>query len=275
MIQSFGRARAIRRDTLEKALKAGIFNDVVLDLTVNSVRHWEAPNEVVEPLALDGLVPTSPWDMVAGWPHIWKTIESAKHTWKKVHAAARAGTPGVFSSVNILLEKTHGVPIDAVRYRRGGPKQNNRWAFLDQTVVDAGKQIVEKIGGALAAVSRFRMLWPRQIKPLAGNGKVKINENRVWTLVRETLDQLFDRAAKNPWRRLPDNRPTQFICEPCDPDEAPAPHVCPAGQLGRMIYKSVEQRKREGTYCVWPLPKAKPQQVEVILDLHEAANDKS
>jgi hypothetical protein len=59
MIQSFGRARAIRRDTLEKALKAGIFNDVVLDLTVNSVRHWETPNEVVEPLALDGLGHTS------------------------------------------------------------------------------------------------------------------------------------------------------------------------------------------------------------------------
>jgi hypothetical protein len=36
---------------------------------------------------------------------------------------------------------------------------------------------------------------------LAGTSKLEIDENRVWVLVRVTLDQLFDRAAKHPWRR--------------------------------------------------------------------------
>jgi hypothetical protein len=87
----------------------------------------------------------------------------------------------------------------------------------------------------------------------------------VWTLVRETLNQLFDRAAKHPWRKLPEKQPiSQFVCEPCDPDEVSKPHVCPAGQLGRMIYKSVEQRKAKGTYCVWPHPAEPPRQVQLM-----------
>ena len=100
-----------------------------------------------------------------------------------------------------------------------------------------------------------------------------INENRVWLLVRETLDQLFDRAAKHPWRKLPEKQHIpQFVCGPCDPETPPAPHVCPAGQLGRMIYRPVAQRRAEGTYCVvWPSPEVKPpQQVQVIPVKQEA-----
>jgi hypothetical protein len=237
MIQALGRARAINRDTPEKALKVGILANVVLDLTVDRVQRWEAPSELVEPLALDGLVPNSPWDMTAAWPHIWKTVESARHTWKKVQAAARAGTPGVFPRIDIILEKTPGVLLDAVSYRRRGPKQKNRWALLDQAVADASKQIVEKIGGAFAAISRFHWLWPRQIKPLAGAGKVDINDGLVWTLVRETLEQLFDRAAKHPWRKLPEKQPTpQFVC-----DDGSQPLPCPQ-RHNRMRYKTVAQR---------------------------------
>jgi hypothetical protein len=50
----------------------------------------------------------------------------------------------------------------------------------------------------------------------------------------------------------------QFVCEACDPEAPPTPHVCPAGQLGRMKYKTVAQRKAEGTYCVWPRPVEPP-----------------
>ena len=89
MIQAFGRARAIRRDTPEKALKAGIFTDVVLDLTVDRISSWTVPSEMIEPLALDGLVLTAPGDMAKGWPGIWPTTEHAKYTLKKVKAWAR------------------------------------------------------------------------------------------------------------------------------------------------------------------------------------------
>jgi hypothetical protein len=170
---------------------------------------------------------------------------------------ARAGTESGISSGYLLLEKTLAVPLAAVLYQRRGPKQKFREALFDSRALShPGAGLIEKLGQAYAAL--LHLLRRHEIKPLAGAGKVEINDNLVWTLVRETLDQLFDRAAKNPWRKLPAAAPNQFVCEPCDPEAPPAPHVCPAGQLNRMRYKSVAQRKAEGTYCVWPRPPAEP-----------------
>jgi hypothetical protein len=62
----------------------------------------------------------------------------------------------------------------------------------------------------------LQILSRREIgKPLAGAGEVAVNDNLVWTLVRETLDQLFDRAARHPWRKLPEKRDHYF----CDAEE--------------------------------------------------------
>jgi hypothetical protein len=102
MIQALGRARAINRDAPEKALKVGIFNDVVLDLTVDRVLPWTVPSEMIEPLALDGLVPTAPGDMAKGWPDVWENARAAKYTLKKLKAlmrGARAGTEDILSRV--------------------------------------------------------------------------------------------------------------------------------------------------------------------------------
>jgi hypothetical protein len=135
--------------------------------------------------------------------------------------------------------------VTAAHYQRPGARQKLREALVDpRQMPNLREKLTEKLGGMFAAILKY--LHKHEIELLAGAGKVAINDNLVWTLVRETLEQLFDRAAKNPWRKLPKNQPKpQFVCEACHPEAPPAPHVCPAGRLNRMRYKSVAQRKAE------------------------------
>jgi hypothetical protein len=238
MIQALGRARAINRDAPEKALKVGILANVVLDLTVDSVQRWEAPNEMIEPLALDGLVLTAEMDMAKAWPDIWKTADAAKRTLKKLRAAARRGGEGfqgLFSSIKHTLGKrprntsdnaapssAHGgantednpSSIAAVPYQQErGRGQRLREALVDLRIWPSPREGLMKKLGYVPSVL-LQILSRREIgKPLAGAGKVAINDNLVWVLVRETLDQLFDRAAKHPWRKLPEKRDHTLFCE--------------------------------------------------------------
>jgi hypothetical protein len=135
--------------------------------------------------------------------------------------------------------------MTAVLYQRPGERQKLREALVDLRIWPSPREgLVQKLGYVPAAL--LQKLWRRDIEPLAGAGKVEIDDTRVWVLVRETLDQLFDRAAKHPWRKLPENQPIpRFVCDSPAPDAPPAPHVCPAGQLGRMRYKTAAQRKAE------------------------------
>jgi hypothetical protein len=247
-LQAVGRARAINRDTPERALKVWIVNNVVLDLTVNAVSQWQEPNQLVEPLALDGLILTAPGDMAKGWPNIWPTTDTAKWTLKKLQETARRGGAGFrsgISSVYLILEIPLRNHLAAVQYQaRRGRGQRLREAFFDLRVWShPGAKIIEKIGEAYRAFAH--KLYSPDIEPLVGNGKVTIDDTRVWTLVRETLDQLFDRAAKYPWRKLPEQQPSQqFVC-----DDGSQPLPCPQ-RHNRMRYRTpaeraAERRKRE------------------------------
>jgi hypothetical protein len=191
MIQALGRARAINRDTPEKALRVGLLNDVVLPLSVDRVLPWAAPSELVEPLALDGLVLTAPRDMAKGWPGIWKTAEHAKYTLKKVRTWTRRTTGRNFSSNNIILEKFLPVLSDerrgddgglednfssiaSVLYQRPGERQKLREAFFDLRLLShPGAKLIEKLGEAYAAL--LHHLRRHEIPPLAGAAKVVAN----------------------------------------------------------------------------------------------------
>jgi hypothetical protein len=210
IIQAFGRARAVNR-TAANPLRAAILNDVVCDLTVNSVRHWAAPIEVVEPLALDGLVPTTPGDMSKGWPGIWPTPRAAKWTLKKLGDAARrarATTEDIFSRVYLILEKMSPVLSDdrragagtesgissvtTILYQRPGERQKLRKVLVDLRIWPSPREgLIKKLGGLFAAL--LQILSRREIgKPLAGNGKAFVDATVQPTTatVRALVDQL-------------------------------------------------------------------------------------
>jgi putative DNA primase/helicase len=256
LLQSLGRVRAINR-TAQNPVAIGIVTDVVLPITADTAAHWEAPSKAMEP-AEEGVMLFSAHDMVEFWPWVWKSIQAANRTLAKIRASARAAEEHRSEMVykNPYIPFSNGV---AALYQRAGRNQKLRRAAFDLAKWPSPRAWFDEKRKVIAALLQ---LWePGDIEPMAGNGKVHVDESRVTVLKRvwETLEQLFDRAAKNPWRKLPKNQPTpQFVCEAVDPEAPPAPHICPAGQLGRMNYKSVAQRKAEGTYCVWPLPAEPP-----------------
>jgi hypothetical protein len=258
MIQAFGRARAIIRDAPEKALRVWLVNNVVLDLTVNKVSRWTEPSEMVEPLAIDGLVVTSPSDMAAGWPGIWENARAAKWTLKKLKALGRgATTEDILSSVYYTLEKMSSVLFHEWRgdvlYQRPGERQKLREAGVDLRIWPIPREgLVKKLGGAFAAIL-YRLRKPA-IGPLAGAGKLDIDDAKVTVLkgVWETLDQLFDRAAKHPWRKLPDeverapSKPRYTLSGGCQRH----PRYTGAGRAGR--YTMVNCFKCTPTYTGSP-----------------------
>jgi hypothetical protein len=252
LIQSIGRGRGVNR-TASTPLEVDIVGDEVLPVSVDQVAQWEEPSEMVEPLALDGLVLITQGDMAKGWPSLWKTAEHAKWTLKKLRASTEGRIPirdipnrdspfcaelespaaRARTAVETLIGKCRSV---LALYQRPGERQKLREVIFDpRQVPNLREKLTEKLGGMFAAILHY--LRRHEIgRPLAGAGKVDINDGLVWTLVRETLDQLFDRAAKHPWRKLPEKQPTpQFVC-----DDGSQPLPCPQ-RHNRMRYKTVAQ----------------------------------
>ena len=205
VIQAFGRARAVNR-TAANPLRAAILNDVVCDLTVNSVQRWAAPIELAEPLALDGLVPTAPGDLAKGWPGIWPTADTAKWTLKKLAAAARRAEKGFqsgISSIYLLLEiplrntpdtaslssarggsGLQDIPssIAVAQYQaRRGRGQRLREVLFDLRMLShPGAKLIEKLGEAYHAFAY--KLFRRDLQLMAGNGGLDVVDRLVQIL---------------------------------------------------------------------------------------------
>lgn len=111
LIQAAGRARGVNRKVL---LSQDFLFDNCLPLTVGEVRDWRLPSMLVE-TALDGVMLTSPVDMMLCWPELWPNRSAAKRT----IAQGVPELPG----------------FEMVAYRLAGPKMKRRVAWFDRTVI--------------------------------------------------------------------------------------------------------------------------------------------
>jgi hypothetical protein len=114
LIQALGRARGINR-TAENPLIIYILSNVVLPIAVNEVVQWKAPSLLIETAMTEGVMLTSPTDMVRLWPHIWPNEKAAYRTIKE-------GVPDLLG-------------FERVEYQLKGPKMNRREALFDRTLI--------------------------------------------------------------------------------------------------------------------------------------------
>jgi putative DNA primase/helicase len=185
MLQALGRARAINR-TAKNPLEIGIVADVVLPITVNKVIPWQAPGRAMEP-AEEGVMLFSAHDMAEIWPWVWKTVDEAKSTLKKIRASARrgGGTPGQNGILESYIPFRPGV---AVLYQRAGRNQKLRPAVFDLLKQPIPRKWFEEKWKAIAAL--FHLVEQREIPPMAGNGGLDVDDAKVTVLKA---------PAKLPW----------------------------------------------------------------------------
>jgi Bifunctional DNA primase/polymerase, N-terminal/Primase C terminal 2 (PriCT-2) len=113
LVQAIGRARGINR-TEATPLDIHLLFDTPLPITVNEVVIWSAPNLLIE-TAVDGVMLTSPGDMVKVWPKLWSNPKAAYRT--------------VQQRVPVLPGFVQ------VTYQLKGPKMKPRQAYFDRTLV--------------------------------------------------------------------------------------------------------------------------------------------
>ena len=78
LMQALGRARGINR-TDETPLDIDLLFDTCIPVTVNEVCLWEPPSPLIE-TAAQGVMLTSPGDMVKLWPELWSNEKAAYRT---------------------------------------------------------------------------------------------------------------------------------------------------------------------------------------------------
>ncbi len=79
LLQALGRARAVNRKA-ESPLDIDIVDDVVLPVDVDEVLIDEEVSEAIEGWVSDGVMLSSPTDMVQAWPAIWPYERAAERT---------------------------------------------------------------------------------------------------------------------------------------------------------------------------------------------------
>ena len=83
LVQAVGRARAVNR-TEANPVDIDVLADVTLPtIPADTVLEWNeaAPSKIVE-MAVEGVILTSPTDMVAIWPEVWGSVDSAQRSMK-------------------------------------------------------------------------------------------------------------------------------------------------------------------------------------------------
>jgi putative DNA primase/helicase len=237
LVQALGRARGVNRKP-DTPLTVDILADVVLPIPVNEVVLWTEPSAAVE-MAVEGIVLAAPKDMAKAWPGIWETARAAKCVLEKIKALVPGarGNKDVFPIEYYTIGKTS---LLGFLYRSATNKTRPVAAFFDPRILPNPRPWLEKRLGALASLAHvFRK---GEIPPMAIKGGVIADATAVRALApRETLDQLFDRAAKHPWRSLPPEQPSPAFV--CDSGESPIP--CPPHRHFNMRYRTVAEREAE------------------------------
>jgi hypothetical protein len=89
-MQALGRARGINR-TDETPLDIDLLFDTCIPVTVNEVVLWEPPSLMIE-TAAEGVMLTSPGDMVKLWPKLWTNEKAAYRRTRRRATATRLYT---------------------------------------------------------------------------------------------------------------------------------------------------------------------------------------
>ena len=76
LLNAYGRMRAILREA-ETPCRIRLVFDTCLPITVDEVVPWQPPSQLVE-VALEGVIPRLPQDLMLLWPQRFKTMRAAR-----------------------------------------------------------------------------------------------------------------------------------------------------------------------------------------------------
>ena len=101
----------------------------MLPVTIDEVVYWKAPSLLIETAMTEGVMLTSPTDMVKLWPSLWSNEKAAYRTFKE-------GVPDLPG-------------FERVEYQLAGPKMNRREALFDRSLIPDPLAWLETRLGAL------------------------------------------------------------------------------------------------------------------------------
>jgi hypothetical protein len=130
--QAYGRARDVNR-TEETPLKIHLLSNTVLPLTIDEVLPWTVASALIE-TAVEGVMLTSPVDLMKVWPAIWKNQSAAERT---VVAGIPTDLPG----------------FELVIYQLDGPKMKPRIGWFDRSVIPDPAAWLERRLGPLTVLT--------------------------------------------------------------------------------------------------------------------------
>jgi hypothetical protein len=131
LVQALGRARAVNR-SVQAPLAIELLFDTVLPVTVDQVSPWPDPSLLVE-TAAEGVMLTSPVDLVKVWPALWPNDKAADRT----IAMGVPALPG----------------FDRITYQLDGPKMARRTAYFDRKMIPDPRTWLEARLGPLRDLS--------------------------------------------------------------------------------------------------------------------------
>ncbi len=125
LVQAFGRARAVNR-TEQTPLDVDLLFDTCLPISLDQVNTWENPSLLIE-TAAEGVMLTSPADMVQIWPRLWPNNRAANRTLED-------GVPSLPNFVKAT-------------YRPSGAKKKVRIAYFDLGLIaDPRRWLEDRLG---------------------------------------------------------------------------------------------------------------------------------
>jgi hypothetical protein len=150
LIQAIGRGRAVNR-TAASPLDVDLLFNTCLPITVDHVETWKRaePSLLIE-TAVEGVMLTSPVDMVGLFPAIWPNRKSASRTIKQ-------GVPSLLG-------------FQAVTYQLEGDKMKPRVAYFDVALIpDHRAWLEERLGKIKAAFKEIVPVIRAAGRPLEQN----------------------------------------------------------------------------------------------------------
>ena len=135
LVQALGRARAVNR-TAATPLDVHLLFDTCLPITVDEVARWQTPTPLIE-TAINGVMLTSPVDLVKIWPELWPNEKAAYRT--------------------LQAEMPKLPNFEQLEYQPEGPKMKKRVGYFDLTLIPDPREWLKTRLGREIKISRERL----------------------------------------------------------------------------------------------------------------------